>query len=260
MIFMSKATVIMGASGTGKSTSLRNFKPDEICLVNVIGKELPFRCTFEEILNCDDYNTIEKFITKTQKKIVVIDDVQYLMSNQYMIRARERGFDKFTEIGQNFWNFINFCKSLPQDVTVYLLTHTETEPDGREKIKTIGKMIDEKICLEGMFTVVLKTMIDKDHRYVISTHSNGLDTVKSPMDMFNNDYISNDLRYVDDVIRDYYGLKKLAKCEICGNIITATSKKTVEEIINGTNKSIGKCTCWNCFVKEWNKKSKGEKS
>lgn len=250
----------MGGSGTGKSTSLRNFQKDEICLVNVIGKELPFRGGFEETLNCDNYATIQNFIARTQKKIVVIDDAQYLMSNQYMNRAKERGFDKFTEIGQNFWNFINFCKSLPQDVTVYFLIHTEIDPDGREKVKTIGKMIDEKICLEGMFTVVLKTMIDKDKHYLISTHSSGLDTVKSPMGMFKDDYIQNDLKYVDDIIRDYYGLKELARCEICGNVITATSKKTVEEIIEGTQKNIGKCTCWNCFVKEWNKKSKEKQS
>lgn len=246
----------MGVSGSGKSTSLRNFKRDELCLVNVIGKELPFKGFFEETLNSDDYNTIHNFISKTKKKIVIIDDAQYLMSNQYMLRARERGFDKFTEIGQNFWNFINFCKSLPPDVTVYFLIHTEIDSNGREKVKTIGKMIDEKICLEGMFTVVLKTMLDKDGNYIISTHSNGLDTVKSPIGMFKANYIPNDLKYIDDVIRDYYGLKTLAKCEICGNIVSATSKKTVEELINGTKKSIGKCACWNCFVKEWNKKSK----
>lgn len=255
---MSKVAILMGASGTGKSTSLRNFKQDEICLVNVIGKELPFRGGFEETLNSDDYTIIQKFIAKTQKKIVIIDDAQYLMSNQYMSRASEKGFNKFVEIGQDFWNFINFCKSLSADVTVYFLTHTEIDADSREKIKTIGKMIDEKICLEGMFTVVLKTVIDRDKHYMISTHSSGFDTVKSPMGMFDSDYIQNDLKLVDDVIRDYYGLKTLTRCEVCGNVITATSKKTVDEIIEGTKKNLGKCTCWNCFAKEWAKRSKEE--
>lgn len=250
---MSKIVTIMGQSGSGKTTSLRNFAPDEICLINVVAKDLPFRGHFDTVLCSDDYVQIKKFLNDTDKKIIVIDDAQYLMSNQFMNKANERGFDKFTNIGKDFWDFVNFCKSLANDVIVYFLIHTEIT-DGIEKVKTIGKMIDEKICFEGLFTVVLKSnFIDKS--YCFETQTNGSNTVKSPIGMFNKLYIPNDLKMVDTTIREYYGLINLPKCSICGGNITECSGRTVQQIVDGTIKTTGKQMCMRCFAK-WKKENK----
>ena len=204
---MAIVTMILGESGTGKSASLRNFSNDDVAIVNTIGKPMPFRSKGFETLNSDDYADIRKFINKTDKKTIIIDDSQYLMANEFMRRAKEKGYEKFTEIAQNFWNLINFCRQLPEDVTVYFLQHTETSSDGSTtKAKTIGKMLDEKISLEGMCSIVLRTNVT-DGVYSFSTQNNGQDTVKSPVGMFDSDLIPNDLKMVDDKIREYYDLK-----------------------------------------------------
>lgn len=195
--------LILGESGTGKTTSLRNFNEDEIAVVNVTGKPLPFRKYFENISGTTDFNEISKFIRNTDKKIIVIDDCQYIMSFQYMRRIKENGWDKFNEIQSDFFNLIDLAFSLPSDVIVYFLSHIETRDDGRQKIKTIGKLLDEKITIEGMFTTVLKTYVS-DGKYYFLTQNSGTDTVKSPMGMFATYAIDNDLKYVDDKIRNYY--------------------------------------------------------
>lgn len=195
--------LILGESGTGKTTSLRNFESDEIALVNVTGKPLPFRKYFENISGTTDFDKIAKFMKETDKKVIVIDDCQYIMSFQYMRRIKENGWDKFNEIQSDFFNLIDLAFSLPSDVIVYFLSHIETRDDGRQKIKTIGKMLDEKITIEGMFTTVLKTYVS-DGKYYFVTQNSGNDTVKSPMGMFGTFAIDNDLKYVDDKIRNYY--------------------------------------------------------
>lgn len=199
--------MILGESGTGKSASLRNFKKEDLAVVNVIGKPLPFRSKGFETINSDDYTKIRNFLKKTDKKAIVIDDAQYLMANEYMRRAKETGYQKFTDIGQNFWNLMNYCRQLPDDVIVYFLQHTETSADGSTtKAKTIGKMLDEKISLEGMCTIVLRTSVE-DGVYSFTTHNSGQDTVKSPVGMFDSDLIPNDLKIVDGHIREYYGME-----------------------------------------------------
>ena len=151
---------ILGQSGTGKSTSLRNFKSNEILHINVMSKPLPFKGSFAETYNGDNYVEIAKAINKTDKKTVVIDDAQYLMANEFMRRSGEVGYQKFTDIANNFWTLINsVTNDLPADVIVYILMHTDTDDNGREKAKTIGKMLDEKICIEGMSSIVLKTAV-----------------------------------------------------------------------------------------------------
>ena len=196
--------MILGASGTGKSASMRNFNSNDVALVNVCGKPLPFRKKQFETLDSDNYAEIKRFLKKTTRKIIVIDDAQYLMADEYMRRASERGFDKFTEIGQNFWNLIKFCEALPSDKVVYFLQHTELASDDKTtKAKTIGKLLDEKITLEGMFSIVLRTSVDDGH-YTFHTRNNGSDTVKSPIGMFNKPEIDNDLAKVDSIIREYY--------------------------------------------------------
>lgn len=195
--------LILGESGTGKTTSLRNFKEGEIAIINVAGKPLPFRGKFETLTKTTNYREIEKFIKNTKAKRIIVDDCQYIMSFQYMRRIKENGWDKFNEIQSDFFNLIDLVSELPDDVIVYFLSHLETRDDGRQKIKTIGKMLDEKITIEGMFTTVLKTYVT-DGKYFFLTQNSGNDTVKSPLGMFNSFAIDNDLKYVDDKIRNYY--------------------------------------------------------
>ena len=197
---------VLGHSGTGKSTSLRNFKSDEILHINVMSKPLPFKGRFAETYNGDDYKEIAKAINKTDKKTIVIDDAQYLMANEFMRRSSELGYQKFTDIANNFWTLINgITNDLPYDVIVYLLMHTDIDDNGNEKAKTIGKLLDEKICIEGMSSIVLKTAV-KDGVYSFLTQNNGHDTVKSPLGMFATYEIDNDLKAVDTTIRKYWEL------------------------------------------------------
>lgn len=197
---------ILGHSGTGKSTSLRNFKSDEILHINVMRKPLPFKGRFAEIYEGDDYAGIAKAINASKKKTIVIDDAQYLMANEFMRRSFEKGYDKFTEIGYNFWTLVNSASmDLPFDTIVYFLMHTDSDDNGNEKAKTIGKLLDEKITLEGMTSIVLKTAV-KDGVYTFTTQNNGHDTVKSPLGMFSTYEIDNDLKAVDTTIRKYWEL------------------------------------------------------
>lgn len=194
--------LILGESGSGKSASLRNFKPDEIGIINVNGKPFPFRNQLKSV-NTDSYQKIQNVLQKSKVKALVIDDSQYLMANEFMRMAKVTGYQKFTDIGLNFWNLINTVSALPDDKIVYFLHHIETTDTGRQKIKTIGKMLDEKITLEGMFAIVLKTSVHDGHYYFV-TQNNGLDTVKTPIGMFESDEIENDLKAVDTAIRKYY--------------------------------------------------------
>lgn len=199
---------VLGRSGTGKSFSIRNFEKDEIGVVNVQGKILPFKGSGSfDIVNTDDSSDIVKSIKAMAKnhKAIVVDDFQYVMANEFMRRATERGYDKFTEIAKHAWDIAECVKYLPADVIVYVLCHTDTDQDGFEKLKTIGKLLDEKIVLEGMSTIVLKTAVS-DGQYMFLTQNNGKDTVKSPEGMFPSYAIDNDLKYVDQKIRSYYEL------------------------------------------------------
>lgn len=200
--------LILGESGTGKSYSLRNFHKDELSIINVDSKLLPFRNDFNRVICTDNAQRIIDSLRRSTSKVIAIDDSQYIMANEYMRRSKERGYDKFSDIGTNFFNIIESVKTLPQDVIVYFLNHTETAPDGTVKVKTIGKMLDEKITLEGKFTIVLRTQV-QDGRYSFLTQNSGFDTVKSPVGMFETVEIDNDLKAVDTAIRDYYNLQKL---------------------------------------------------
>ena len=252
---MGLPVLILGYSGSGKSASMRNFSADEIALVNVNGKPLPFRTKFTHTLSSDSYTEITNFIRSGKAKTIVIDDVQYLMANEFMRRAKETGFQKFTEIGQHFWDLIKSVEGLPSDTVVYFLSHLETGEDGRQKAKTIGKLLDEKITVEGMFTIVLKT-VASDGKYAFATQTDGTDTCKSPIGLFDTMYISNDLKLADESIRIYYGFVPEQKCSDCGNVIMPAKKRTVSDIVDGTTKSYGKPLCWNCAVKEMNKRKK----
>lgn len=197
--------MILGESGTGKSASIRNFQPDEIGVINVCGKPLPFRSQIKTF-NSDNYMQIEKALKANEKRSAVIDDCQYLMANEFMRNAKVTGYQKFTDIAQNFWTLVQVViRELPEDMIVYFLGHIDRDQNGNEKFKTIGKMLDEKITVEGMFTVVLKTSV-QDGRYLFSTRNSGADTVKTPIGMFDEPYIDNDLKMVDTAIREYYNI------------------------------------------------------
>lgn len=197
--------LILGESGSGKSASMRNFAPEQVGVFNVGGKPFPFRSKLRK-KDTDDYNAIVNGLIGMKTPSAVIDDAQYLMANEYMRRCKEMGYQKFTDIATNFWMLVQtVIQRLPDDKIVYFLSHIERDANGNEKIKTIGRMLDEKITVEGMFTVVLKTHV-QDGRYTFVTQTNGQDTVKSPMGMFEDFEIDNDLAMVDRTIREYYGL------------------------------------------------------
>ena len=198
---------VLGKSGTGKSYSMRNFPEGKLGLINVQGKILPFRgsAKIEQTTTDDSTEIIDALNDYAEKyKSIVIDDFQYIMANEFMRRSFEKGYDKFTEIGRHAWDIPDAVRGLPNDCIVYIMCHTDRDEEGFEKIKTIGKLLDEKICLEGMSTIVLKTNVT-DGKYVFLTQNNGKDTTKSPAGMFPCYAIDNDLKYVDDKIRNYYG-------------------------------------------------------
>lgn len=203
--------LIMGDSGSGKSTSLRNFEPDEIGIFNVASKPLPFR---KKLPKADGatYKTIINSLSKPKLNAYAIDDSQYLLAFEFFDRAKETGYNKFTDIALNFRNLIQFViTQTPPDCIVYFLHHVETNSDGTLKAKTIGKMLDEKLTVEGLFSIVLLCRAEKDKHYFV-TQSEGFSTAKSPMEMFPEE-IDNDLKLVDTTIREYWGLAPLKNKE-----------------------------------------------
>ncbi len=245
---MGLPVLILGFSGSGKSASMRNFGEDELALANVNGKYLPFRTQFKSVLNSDSSADIIRFIGSRTEKSIVIDDSQYIMANEFMRRAKESGFQKFTDIGKNFWNLVKAVEALPNDVIVYFLHHLETGEDGRQKTKTIGKMLDEKINVEGMFTIVLKTVV-ADGNYLFATQTDGNDTCKSPMGLFDTMYIPNDLKMVDETIRTYYRLAPEHFCADCGKAIMPASGRTAAQIVAGSTAKFGRKLCIDCGKK-----------
>ena len=196
--------MLYGQSGTGKSTSLRNFKEDELAVINVSGKPLPFR-TKLKTYNTDNYQKIMNAMKQTERKSIVIDDATYLMVNEFMRTAKQTGYQKYTDMACSFNNLIDFAATLPDDVIVYFMGHSDQADDGREHFKTIGKMLDNYVTLEGKFTIVLKAVV-QDGKYLFSTQNNGQDTVKSPMGLFESNLIDNDLKFVDNAIREYWSI------------------------------------------------------
>lgn len=212
---MSVATMILGESGTGKSTSLRGLDPARTLLIQTIRKPLPFRSAGWKvkasmkadgnIIQTDSAEIIEKAMRSLPHEIVVIDDFQYMLANEFMRRSDEKGFEKFTDIGRHAWDVLNAATSLADGRRVYILCHSATDDLGRTKMKTIGKLLDEKITPEGMVTICLRTVV-RDGSYYFATQNSGSDTTKSPMGMFDDMLVENDLAEVDAAICDYYGI------------------------------------------------------
>lgn len=205
---MAQKVLIMGESGTGKSTSLRNCDPATTAVVNPVGKPLPFKNHFEMLNNETDARKIVKYMKEqcaAGKKLLVVDDFQYILAVPYMNRIKETGWDKYNDFGANYFEIIDCCKDLPDDVVVVYMTHLETLDNGLTTVKLIGKLLREKITIEGLFTVVLRTGVN-EAKYYFYTQNSGKDTVKSPLGMFPAYAIENDLNYVVDKIRNYYEL------------------------------------------------------
>lgn len=205
---MAEKILIMGESGTGKSTSIRNCDPSITAIVNPVGKPLPFRGAkkFNTLNGETDADRICEYMrsqVKSGKKIIIVDDFQYILAIPYMNRIKEIGWDKYNDFGSNYFNIIDVCNELPDDICVYYLTHCETLDNGLTTVKLIGKLLREKITVEGLFTIVLKTGVSEG-KYYFFTQNSGKDTVKSPIGMFDSFSVDNDLAYIDAKIRNYY--------------------------------------------------------
>ena len=211
---MATGVLVIGESGSGKSTSMRNLNPKETYVINVQGKPLPWRGSRESysslgknICNSDNVSSITSYLVNISEnanhvKTIVIDDMQYLMINELMRRSKETGYTKFTEIANGMWNLIGTVRSLRDDIVVIFLSHIETTNTGKEKVKTVGKMLDDQVNIEGMFTIVLKA-IAHNGEYLFTTKTNGNDTAKTPMGMFESETIENDLVKVIEAIKNY---------------------------------------------------------
>lgn len=196
--------LILGESGSGKSTSMRNFDPSELTVFNVANKLLPFRKKLN-VINNAGYGTIGKELQKREKKIYVIDDSQYLLAFELFNRAKEKGYDKFTDIAVRFEKMLDYIiKGTPEDCIVYLLHHCETTDTGKIKAKTVGKMLDNQLTIEGLFSIVLYAFVEDD-KHLFRTTNDGFCPAKAPMGMF-EPIIDNDLKFVDTTIREYYKL------------------------------------------------------
>lgn len=214
---MALPVLIEGRSSSGKTYSTKTFSADEVGIISVEKGRLPYKSDIKVAripkfdngdyspaqVNAARYSWIETVIKKSVTKSIVIDDSQYLLANELFDRANEKGYDKFTSMAANFRGLIHFVNELEDDdKIVYFLHHTELDADGKEKIKTIGKMLDEKLCVEGCFDIVLYC---QDYKFF--TQANGQSTAKSPEGMFELE-IPNDLKFVDTTIREYYGMAK----------------------------------------------------
>ena len=220
---MATAVLIMGESGSGKSASLRNFSPNEISVFNVTSKPLPFKQGKTKIPKIDNatYTDIANALANPNKRAYVIDDAGYLLSFEMFKRANETGYSKFTDMAKNFFDMLDFINTkLPNDIIVYITMHTEDDSEmHRVKVKTIGKMLDQNLKIEGLFSIVLRAVQTEDG-YKFVTRDDMVSTAKSPIGMWEEDMIDNDLKAVDTTIREYYDMKPLVDNK------ATTTKKT----------------------------------
>ncbi|MFA5099483.1 MAG: hypothetical protein WC547_01180 [Candidatus Omnitrophota bacterium] len=220
--------LIEGSSGSGKSASMRNFEPGEIGIFNVASKPLPFRKKLSKLDNAT-YSDIYERLQAPKLKSYVIDDSQYLMCFEMFNRVKEIGYTKFTETAMNFYNLVQFViRGLPRDVIVYFLHHSETTEDGHVKAKTSGKMLDNQLTLEGLFAIVLLAKTENG-KYTFVTQSDGMTTAKSPMELFDRE-IDNDLKFVDNAVREYYEMSDVKTVQEHFEKIKTIQKEVSDDI------------------------------
>ena len=202
--------LLLGKSGSGKSASLRNFQPGEVGIINVLGKPLPFKGKLPSVVT-DNYDAVYTVISKSKADTIVIDDAGYLMTNQFMRGHASTGagnaiFSFYNDLGDKFWSLVRFVvEQTPENKIVYFIMHEDKNDFGDIKPKTIGKMLDEKVCVEGMFTIVIRSVLSNG-KHVFKTQTDGFDVCKTPIGMFESAEIDNDLKLVDTTIREYYEL------------------------------------------------------
>ena len=204
--------LVIGKSGAGKSFSAVGLPTEGTVVINVLGKPLPFKSHLKTV-KCSDYKKIKAAISKGGYSRYVIDDFGYLMTDQFMsaLSARGKGGDVFqyyTDIGLTLWDFIKSLLDNPSDSRVYLLMHEEQDDYGNIKPRAFGKLVEQKVCLEGMVTICLRAAVDSEQRHIFITQSDGMDTAKSPLGLFDSAHIDNDLGLVDKAIVEYYDIKE----------------------------------------------------
>lgn len=205
---MATPVLIIGKSGSGKSTSMRNcIDKEDWNLIRVLNKPLPFKGKING-WNTDDYQTVMKCLAQSKARNIVLDDAGYLITNMFMSKHSSAGagnavFTLYNQIGDHFWNLIQYIVKLPEDKIVYVIMHEDTNDFGQIKPKTIGKLLDEKVCIEGMFTIVLRC-IEESGKHLFVTQSADGAVSKSPIGMFEDLTIDNDLLIVEKAIREYY--------------------------------------------------------
>ena len=224
---MAIGVLILGESGSGKSYSMRNLSPDEVKVISVEKPILPFK-NHLEVTRTNDVDKIVRELKATKKKIAVIDDFQYILGLAAMRRSLEKGWDKFSEMQYDYFKILDALKDLPDDMIVYFMSHTETDENGVTKIKTIGKALDKYITIEGLFMIVLGTRVS-DGNYYFITQTNGKDTLKTPAGMFPSYAIDNDLKYVDEKIRNYYEIGEFLSDEDMKEIDEAAKKADISK-------------------------------
>lgn len=222
---MATTILVIGESGSGKSTSLRNLNPAETFLINIDGKALPFNWKSKyklaekgegNLFVSDDPQKIcatIKWVAANRPDIkqIVIDDFQYIMVNEFMRRAKEKGYEKFNDIAKSAFDIINVATQLSDSLKIIVLSHSELDEFGKNSCKTVGKMIRNYITMEGKFIIVFfSTLVDGKHVFI--THSDPNSTAKSPIHMFPDNIIENDLAEAIRIIDEYY--EKIEKEDI----------------------------------------------
>lgn len=216
---MSNAVLIIGESGTGKSSAIRTLPPEQTFIINILGKPLPFRGANKiytklsadgmtgNTYSTDSFDKIRRVINlvntkRPEIKYLVLDDLGYTIQNDYMRKAMLKGYEKFTEMGKEFGELIDAVKNLRDDLFCFITMHVTSDPQGKTKPKTVGKMIDEHVCIEGRFSYVLHTIVSEgSYRFI--TNYDGLHMAKTPLELFTTQYIPNDLKLVADAITAY---------------------------------------------------------
>lgn len=199
---MARLIFVLGHPGTGKSSSLRSLKKDEVGYISVTGKELPFKSDIKPVV-AKSPTEVTALVSKSSKPIIVVDDVNYLFTFQVFGRSQEKDqFQVFRDIGNNFYKLVETILNKETEQNIYLFGHIELNDKNLVQLKTAGKTIRDNIAPEGLTNIVLEAVNDLDE-FVFKVRSDGTG-VKSPIDMFEDKTIPNDLKLVNEKINAYY--------------------------------------------------------